>query len=93
MRVKLNRHTRTPEQQAFYDSMLKKKPKTIRRRESFVPSQKETTTIEYMRNCMWWIEEFLQGGTTEEKFKSALKSLTKLAYELHYEQLKSQEPR
>jgi len=69
--------------------MLKKKARTLKPRYKFIPPVKETTTIEYMQNCMYWIEEYLAGRATEEKFKSALQSLTKLAYELHYEQLKN----
>lgn len=44
-----------------------------------------TQTIQYMRNCMYWIEKYWAGKTDEERFKSAIRSLREHTYKIELE--------
>lgn len=79
---------KTKEQQKFYDLMAKKKPKTEKLKkvkEYKVWNMPPTSTIQYMRNCMFWIEEYWAGRTDEYRFKSAVKSLRDHSYKIENE--------
>jgi len=68
---------RTPEQQKYYDMMAGRRAR-VRRQNKKAQKQfiiQEISVVEYMRNCFFWVEEYIEGRTDRNSFHSALKAL------------------
>lgn len=74
---------RTLEQEQYISELLKKKnypkklgrPRKVKRETPTKWNEPKTSRTDYMRNCIFWIDEFLAGRTDREKLNNVLNSL------------------
>ena len=72
----------TKEQKEYCDSILGRRP---RRKEKVITKTSEpkiTTREEYMKNCLYWINEYLEGRANKEMLKTASFHLTNYCDEI-----------
>lgn len=61
---------KTAKQAEYVSKLIKAKS-----RENKIEPLKKMQTTDYMRNCIFWIDEFIAGRSNKEKLNSALESL------------------
>lgn len=64
------KHVITQDQQNFRDKILKKKSPTYKPTLPFAAKLPKTTTFQYMKNCMYWIEEYTREGDNKKAIDS-----------------------
>ncbi len=76
---------KTREQQDFYDKMLRGRAiKPCKKATSSISYiEKETKITDYMRNCIFWIEQHLEGEAPYFRFSSAVQNLKQHIKECH----------
>jgi uncharacterized protein YydD (DUF2326 family) len=70
------------EQQQFRDVILNRKPRVKKAKERPYSQPSNLTAIDYTRNCMFWINEYLQGRESKEQLKKSIKALQTLSEHL-----------
>jgi len=72
---------KTKKQQEFYNSFLPKHHSVKLKIETkLIPEQKIT---DYMKNCIYWIEQYFEGNADYSKYWSATESLKNHIKECH----------
>jgi len=77
---------RTLEQQLYYDSIAKNKPRINRIKR--VAVVEPTTKEQYAKNCMYWVGEYLDGRRSEEQVKDSLQFLNEYIRQIIIERSK-----
>jgi len=80
------RYSITDEQKAYRERILNKKP----RRGTVHQDPKKLTAFDYARNCIFWINEYLEGRESKNQFDLAVKSLKTLSEHLPHWNTKEQ---
>jgi len=90
--VKSRATNRTPEQKAFVNSIVPPKQNYYQKKvrkpkykyvDPVLAMTKEEKCMYYIKNCNFWITEYLEGRTTEVEFDKSVKWLFH-----HYDKLK-----
>ncbi len=69
---------RTPEQQAYVDSIVPPRKRYYKKSKEYDPAKVMTEKekcLYYIGNCNFWINEYVEGRCDESKLKAALNSL------------------
>ena len=59
----------------YCNQILRKKPTNQKINHSVIC---KNSPIDYLRNCMWWVEEYMNGRQSEEQAIKALKAMPTL---------------